>query len=360
MTQRLTDRQIKDLIREIEFEPLKITVAKPQAKAAEFGGGESALLDVRWKNTSQKFIAEILRQATPKQIETGMLRLEKYAREAAANGEQTGKERLYTILVAPFLSERTLNRLIEAEISGIDLSGNGVVFVPEKLFVYRAGAKNKFLSNAPIKNVFRGTSSLIGRVFFSKYEYENVGEVLEEITMRGGFTTFSTVSKVLKTLEEELLISRNEKISLLDAKKLLDALRENYRRPEARRNLRAKCVDLPFALKRISENAEAKSVLYARDDPAKYVVMPQGASPAKIYAESVDDLLDGVDFTETNRFPDIELIETDDATVYFDRRNDAGFYWLSPLQTYLELGGEGKREQETASGMVKGLLDFKY
>jgi hypothetical protein len=356
MTKRLTDGQIEDLIREIEFQPLKITVAKPPT--AKSGSVEGALLDVRWKNSSLKFIAEILRQATPKQIETGMLRLEKNAREAG--GDKAGKEHLYPMLVAPFLSERTLQRLAEAEISGIDLSGNGVVVVPEKLFVYRAGAKNKFVSNAPIKNVFRGTSSLVARVFFSKPEYENVGEVLEEITTREGKTTFSTVSKVLKTLEEELLISRNEKIRLLDAKKLLAALRENYRRPEVRRSLRAKVSDLQPVLKRISKNAEAQNLQYALDDPAKYAVMPSGASIVKIYAESIDDLLDGVNFTETNRFPDIEFIETDDGGVYFDRRKDAGFYWLSPLQTYLELANEGKREQETASEMLKGLLDFKY
>lgn len=361
MTKRLTNGQIQDLIREIDFQPLKITVAKRQAKAAEFGGGEGALLDVRWKNTSQKFIAEILRQATPKQIETGMLRLEKYARAATTRGnEQNGKERLYPILVAPYLSERTLKRLLEVEISGIDLSGNGVVVVPEKLFVYRAGAKNKFLSTAPIKNVFRGTSSLVARVFFAKPEYENVGEVLDEITKRGGRTTFSTVSKVLKTMEEELIIGRGEKIRLLDAKKLLNRLRENYRRPDARRLALGKVTDLQIALTRIAENAEAKSVQYVRDDPAKYAVMPSGASIVKIYAESVDELLDGVEFTETNRFPDVELIETDDPVVYFDRRKDAGFNWISPLQTYLELSDEGKREQETASGMVKGLLDFKY
>ena len=157
-----------------------------------------------------------------------------------------------------------------------------------------------------------------------------------------------------------MIIGRGKRIRLRDAEKLLDALRENYRCPDARRRVRGKADDLPTALKRISENAEANSVLYARDDPAKYVVMPSGAGVVKIYAESVDDLLDGVDLTETTRFPDIELIETIDGGVYFDRRQDAGFYWTSPLQIFLELSSEGKREQETASGMIQGLLDFKY
>lgn len=359
MMQRLTEKQIGDLVQDLDFQPLKITIEKRSLKAAESGSGgkDNALLNIGWKNNSEKFVVEILRQATPKQIEMGMLRLEKYTQKAKERGE---KKRFYPLVVAPYLNERALERLAEAEISGIDLSGNGVVVVPNKLFVYRAGAKNKFLSNAPIKNVFRGTSSLIARVFFAKPEYENVGEVLDEVTSRGGKTTFSTVSKVLKTLEEELIIGKGKKIRLLDAKKLLDALRENYRRPEAPRRTRGTVGDLQATLKRMSKNAEAENLLYVRDDPAKYAVMPSGASPVRIYAELVDNLLDGVDFTETSRFPDIELVETEEPTVYFDRRKDAEFYWSSPLQTYLELASEGKREQETANGMVKGLLDFKY
>ena len=350
----LTGEQIRDSIQDLDFEPLKITVEKRTQKTSKAAGDKNGevLLNIGWKETSEKFAAEILRQATPKQIEMGIFRLEKSAK--------ANKRQLYPLIVAPYLSEDALKRLFEAEISGIDLSGNGVVVVPDKLFVYRAGAKNKFLSNAPIKNVFRGTSSLIPRVFFSKPEYENVGEVLEEIKKRGGRTTFSTVSKVLKTLEEELIIEKGEKIGLLDGKKLLTALQENYRRPDVRRQVRGKVSDLPLALKQISKNAESKKVLYARNEPAKYAVMPSGASAAKIYTKSINDLLDGVDFTETDRFPNIELIETNESNIYFDRRNDEGFYWSSPLQIYLELASEGKRERETANEMVKELLNFKF
>lgn len=301
-----------------------------------------------------------LGQATPKQIETAILRLGKYTGAAATKGRRAQK-RFYPLIVAPYLSEKTLNRLAEAEIGGIDLSGNGVVVVPDKLFIYRTGEKNKFLSSAPIKNIFRGTSSLVARTFFAKPDYETVGEVLEEITKRGGRTTFSTVSKVLKTLEEELIIGKSKRIRLLDAKKLLTALRENYRRPqETRRSLRGKVGAASSALKKMSKNAESKKILYVRDDPAKYAVMPSGAAAVKIYTESVNDILSGVDFTETSRFPDIELIETDDPTVYFDRRREDGFYWSSPLQTYLELANEGKREQEAAKEMIRGLLSFKF
>lgn len=365
MTRRLTEQKILDLVQDLKFEPLKITVEKQVSKAtkpAMSSAGGDLLLKLVWKTGAGKFAADVLGQATPKQIEARILRLEKNtnAVAGAASGERRVKNRFNPLIIAPFLNEKTLNRLAEAEISGIDLSGNGVVVVPDRLFIYRTGEKNKFLSNAPIKNIFRGTSSLVARVFFAKQEYENVGEVLEEITRRGGKTTFSTVSKVLKTLEEELLIGRSEKIRLIDGRKLLDLLLKNYRRPDVRRSLSVKCADYETALKKLAENAERKEILLVWDYPARYAALVQGIAESKFYTESIDGLLDGVDFTETSRFPDMTLLETIDPTVYFDRRKDKEFDLLSPLETFLELATQGKREQESANSMIKKLLEGKF
>lgn len=347
---RLTEKQIKDSLGKIDFEPLKIKLENGNTQAT----GGAVRLIIGWKNGSEYFLPEILGEASPKQVDLSLFRLgEKTARKSAGKA-------IFPIIIAPYLSEQTLNRLAEAEISGIDLSGNGVVVIPGKLFVYRAGAKNKFLSNAPIKNVFRGTSSLCVRVFFNKPEYENVSEILNEITTRGGKTTFPTVSKVLKVLEEELLIAKGEKVRLLDAKKLLDLLIKNYRRPEVRRTLSIKCADLSSALEKMSKNAQKKNILFAWDYPARYTVMPSDSSAMKIYTESIDDLLKGVDFAETSRFPDLILLETNEPTVYFDRRKEQESYFLSLLETFLQLSTEGKREQEAASLMIDRLLDFKY
>lgn len=364
MTRRLTEQKIIDLVQDLKFEPLKITVEKQIPKATERAvsdAGGDMLLKLAWKTGAEKFAADVLPQATPKQIEARILRLAKNTNAGAANrGARRGNDLFYPLIIAPFLNEKTLNRLAEAEISGIDLSGNGVVVVPDKLFIYRTGEKNKFLSNAPIKNIFRGTSSLVARVFFAKQEYENVGEVLEEITRRGGRTTFSTVSKVLKTLEEELLIARSEKIRLVDGRKLLDLLLKNYRRPDVRRSLSVKCADYETALEKLAENAERKKIPLVWNYPARYAALVQGIAESKFYTESIDGLLDGVDFTETNRFPDMMLLETIDPTVYFDRRKDKEFDLLAPLETFLELAIQGKREQESANSMIKKLLEGKF
>ena len=43
-------------------------------------------------------------------------------------------------------------------------------------------------------------------------------------------------------------------------------------------------------------------------------------------------LLERLSGSRTDRFPNVELIETDDEAVYFDAREDAEFWWASPVQ----------------------------
>ena len=52
--------------------------------------------------------------------------------------------------------------------------------------------------------------------------------------------------------------------------------------------------------------------------------------------------------SQPDRFPNLELLETEDETVYFDARKEENFWWASPVQVYLELMAGDKRDQETA------------
>jgi hypothetical protein len=61
----------------------------------------------------------------------------------------------------------------------------------------------------------------------------------------------------------------------------------------------------------------------------------------------------GEDFTETERFANVKLLETREAFVYFDRRPRL---LASPIQTYLELATGEKREKETAEQVRRFIL----
>lgn len=360
---KATADNLAELARNINFPPLKFKSWNDEP-SFEFGINEGnfrpdALVEIEWQGKSYQFIVEFKRQATPKIIDEAVYQLK---RNISLVQNLNKSEKYYPLLIAPFLSEERLERLASENISGLDLSGNGSIIVPGKLFVYRYGGKNKFPSNAPIKNVYRGTSSIIPRVFFAQPEFQSVTEVLEEITTRSGKTTIATVSKVLKTLEEELLISRKEGVRLMDGRSLLKNLRENYQKPTIEQRMLGKVEDLDNTLIQLSENSAENKILYAIDKPRRYAVMGTDSSATRVYTENISSSLLESNFSETSRFPNLEIIQTSDPTVYFDRRYEmaSAAYYTSPLQVYLELANGGKREKETAEQIEEGLLNFRY
>ena len=58
-----------------------------------------------------------------------------------------------------------------------------------------------------------------------------------------------------------------------------------------------------------------------------------------------------------DRFPNLELQETDDETVYFDSQEQGHLRWASPTQVYLELMAGDKRDQETAQQLRSFILN---
>jgi hypothetical protein len=76
------------------------------------------------------------------------------------------------------------------------------------------------------------------------------------------------------------------------------------------------------------------------------------------YCSSAEPLLEGLDPTPTNRFPTLELYETDDPTAYFDARQDeeTGYRWASPIQTYLEMAKSGDERLQNTAPQVRAYI----
>lgn len=330
-----------------------------------------AELELEWDGRSRRFVVECKASATPKQVDLALMQLREYTREygeaSGKNGQQNLPKR-FPMLVAPYLSPATLDRLAREGMSGIDLSGNGVVTVPGEWLVMRAGNENQYPSSAPIKNIYRGRSSLVCRALLLRSEYPSVGAVVQVLRSdSGGDTgvTQATVSKVLKTLEEELLVTRvvtrsggkrGTSIYLAQPGELLDRLVRNYEAPKPTHVLRGALAQesdaTPVAV--IAAAAERADVRYAVDLVASYAPFP-GAEEIPIYVESVAPILDSGVFRENDRFATLRLIETADATAYFDTRVIGGTSRVSPIQVYLELANGTKREREI-SDMIRARI----
>lgn len=300
-----------------------------------------AEIELSWEGKRERFLVECKAVATPIQVESALAQLRRLVDSGTAS----------RMLVAPYLAPATLERLAREGVSGIDLAGNGVVTVPGRWFVLRTGNDNPYPASSPIKNVYRGRSSLVCRALLLRRGYPSVGALVKRLSGTG--VTQATVSKVIKVLEEELIVDRAPAargIRLAQPAELLDRLVANYRPPRPTRVLRGvPAADDPrqTAAAVIAALAERAGVRVAVDMVAPYAPFP-GNAEIPIYVESLAPLLDAAAIREDDRFATIKLVETDDPAAYFDARRFGEMCCVSPTQAYLELATGTKRDREIA------------
>ncbi|MBW2642719.1 MAG: hypothetical protein JRC89_04955 [Deltaproteobacteria bacterium] len=345
-----TEREMIEQLRmgRVSLPPLSFRLLKGRPQA----GGNlrfDAMVEASWGENIAKFAVECKSLSTPKAFQDGLNLLK----------TSSLPEGCRPLLFVPFLSERQLQELEREKISGIDLCGNGVVVIPEMFAVFRSGEKNRFTSSAPIKNIYRKNSSMVGQVFLLRSGYETVQDVCAEINRRNLLVkrwdkkamSLTTVSKALKTLQEDLIISREDTIRLLQPDKLLQKLSENYAPPNIKERIRLKVPEkigtIEELLRKESQELGLPLAAAGMSSVSRYAVMQRG-DLLSIYCPRLDILPERLSGSQSDRFPNLELIETKDETVYFDNRQEENFWWASPVQVYLELMAGDKRDQETA------------
>ena len=343
----------KDMLNQLKSGNVELLLPALRFSEKELRNDESrrfdALVEASWDGIKAKFAVECKALSTPKAFQDGLNFIKT---SPPPKGYQP-------LLYVPFFNERQLQELEREGISGIDLCGNMVVIVPGKFSVFRSGGQNRFRFSDTIKNIYRRNSSMVGRVFLVHSSYNAVQDVWSEINRRDILidscgrvpTNLSTVSKALKTLAEDLVIERSGAIRLLQPDKLLDKLSENYIPPKIKQRVQLKITENTGMLQKLLQK-EAKKVgvpLVATgiSSVMRYAVMQQG-DMISIYCPRLETLLERMPGSQTDRFPNLELIETEDATVYFDARQNEGFWWASPVQVYLELMAGDKRDREIA------------
>ncbi|HHK41143.1 MAG TPA: hypothetical protein ENJ50_01890 [Planctomycetaceae bacterium] len=338
----VTEEDILDKLRcGVELPPLKIrlesALGRPSRTTASV---PDALVTVRRGNVKEYQFAAELRSRTSPRVFNEALRV---LQNLAAHGQNA-------LLVAPFLREEQLRELEDRQLSGIDLCGNGVVIVPGELLVFRTGQRNQYPDSAPTKYIYRGTTSLVPRVFLCRSEFGSLADIRQEIDSRGGGQlALSTISKALKRLESDLIIERRKgQIRLIQPAKLLDEFARSYELPNASRTVTC---SVSSSLRELYKQlrGETSAVLSGGSSVSAYAVMARDEVPV-LYCRQIDEILDIWDgqISETNRFVDVELRQVRDTTVYFDRRIDQSTPYASPVQTFLELSTGDKRDREVA------------
>jgi hypothetical protein len=332
---------------DVVFPPLSLTWEESRPK------GIDGVVRMAWRKKSFRFAAECKRLSNPKTVVA--------ATEQALKQAQAAE--LLPLVVVSYLNEQALDDLERRSVSGIDLCGNGVVIVPGQWYVRRTGNPNLFRAEGVIKNVYRKNSSVVARLFLARPEFDSVQGASDELGRRGGRVTLSTVSKVCKRLEDDLIIERKRELAtrlrLIQPEKLVDRLATNYSPPEVKTRLTGKLRGI--------EPPEFRARLRTWAEETGHQVAMTGASSVGAYAVMARDGTEeyyctdvagavralGDRFQPSERFATVTLLETWDEEVYFDRRDDLS---ASPVQTFLELSSGDKRDRETADQVRRVIL----
>ena len=352
-----TEKEMLDQLREdrIQLPPLVFRFLEGRRDVGD-NRRYDAFIEAIWQQNKARFAVECRALSTPKAFQDSVNFLKSFSLPT----------NYLPMLFMPFLSEPQLQELEREGLSGIDLCGNGVVVVPGTFAVFRTGGKNRFPSSALIKNIYRKNSSMVGKAFLLGAGYQTVQEIRARINQRNLLVnrwdkkpmSLSTVSKALKTLEDDLIVTREGTIRLLQLDKLLEKLRENYDPPAVKERVRLKISEengkVLKLLSKLSQTLDLPLMASGTSSVAQYAVMQRG-DLLSVYCPKVEVLLERLPGSQSDRFPNLELLAIEDETVYFDARQEGNFWWASPVQVYLELMAGDKRDQETAE-QIKTLI----
>ena len=356
---RVTAKDVPERLREgfLRFPQVKFTLDKVEGH--ESASTIDGTVDVCWQHYRERYAYTYRSLSTPRAVQTTVL-------QAKDGASRLG---LRPLVIVPYLSEERLAGLEEQNVSGMDLCGN-CILLADHFLLGNSGHPNLFPESQPIKNIFRNNSSIFARCFLLRREFPSLTGLREYANLRmivgerqapsqKGLLAIGTASKVVGSLQEELMVTKHgNALKLVDAKSLMQALLRNYRPPAGLRIKGRTALAPDIVWKRLFEtpSEHLQSITTGVGSASWYGLLSQ-PDMLSLYVSNIEMARELLEVEETRIFPNIELIEEGAPVVYFDGRPEAFQVWASPVQTWLELMSSGPREQEGAKGLEAALMD---
>ena len=355
---RLTEIQVRQSLINMgeKYAPLTINSLLEQTSFPD-GCKIDVLIEFSIRNgPSFKAVVEIKTVATPQNILMGARQLAAYV----ANDKERDR---VPLLVAPYIGTKQAKILEEKGISWLDLSGNMSIRVSNRVYIERTGKPNLFPDTAPIKKIFQGTSSLVSRALLLKPEgFSSLYEMVDFINNRNAKITLSTVSKVLKSLEEDLLINKGESfITVADPDKLLERLAQGYQNSTERKRRNS----YRFVIENIQQLSpglvgECKDYLacgfYAAQIKGLAVTdkMTIFVKDIEQFRRKAEEKL--VSITADEEFGNIIITETNDPCVWFNPDWRLIDSVVDDIELYLEMIADTPRGPKIAEQLKRRIL----
>ena len=369
------------------LEAAVLQALKDQAPFAQLPGvrlsnvRESQPFDIRFDLESGKstirVYAEIKATITPRQLENiapWIARLKAIEKDAAF------------AIVSPALSLQAQTFCIEAGIDFLDLAGNISINVPGKFVLQRTGQRSKGVvesTDAPREvNVFSGRFSRILRVLLQNPRNWTLTEIAQELeresrdnsllkgaeadgdASRGFAVSLGTISKALRTLEDQLWVRRRgSQVLVPEPRRLLDAWGAKYRERYRFRLRSSFTCPNPFGqdLTVISNGLRSLSI-----GPFAFTG-PAGANVRAPFVDldTADVYLSSPDQAEKLRAPlkravdgpPLRFLTPYDLGVFMYAKQFDRIPVVSDIQAYLDLSARGGRDQKQADYLFEKAIE---
>lgn len=254
------------------------------------------------------------------------------------------------VLITPYLSTGVVEHLESMQISGLDLNGNYYIVTPE-LVAVRLDQKNQYPSSRDIKKIFSSKSSIVSRFLMRENRtFAQVNDIASGIEACGGGISLSTISKVLKGLEDELMIDRSGgTIRVLQPDKILERLKRDYQRPSTNKQYKLRLPGDVSEMSKLLEGTLGRWVWSGETSAQRYAT----TTPETIRRAYTSGTIAGLEEYQDSKFYNCILELTNDDYVYFD----ADGFWASQIETYLSLSQLDKRDKQVADDIGQQILN---
>lgn len=334
---------------ELLLPPLVIRNAVPQ-----YDQTIDALIEVSFaaEDATERFSVECKTRSTPDVFRKAIEKASDNARRLEC----------HPLVFLPYLSPDRLTELEDLAVSGIDLCGNGIVYVPNHICVVRTGHSNLYPDSRPVANPYRGRSAFVARMLICKPQWDTLSNLTETIEKQAQLKglSISQVSKAITAFVEEMLvIKKGNTIKLTDPVRMLDHLGKNWRRSPARRQHSYRSLEGTPKLSELSRSENLAWSLTGESSATRYCTIAQGG-PLKVAVSDLKLAESLLSLTPESvpSFADIVLFETKDDEYFFaNERDNDGIRYASRIQTWLELNDGDARQRETAKDLYQAIIN---
>ena len=311
-----------------------------------------ATMEIRHGAQSYTFVVEVKGNGQPRHVRNAIYQLRNYVtHHYDQDSDNRAHGRLIPLLISPYLSPEARSICDDHDVAYLDLFGNAKLAF-DSVYIERSVAGKPKSESRHLKSIFSPKAAQILRIILREPRLAwRVTKLAEKASVSLGHV--SNVRKAL--LELEWIEKHEDGVILSNPAALLDAWRENYRRPSGHRvsgytHLHGREFEarLRHALNPYQNGPLAILSLHS----AAQWIAPYGRNATHTFyadEEGADRIQHVLDISQAPKGPNVIIRTPRDEGIFRDAIEPVnGIFTTSPVQTYLDLWSGNERDREAA------------